>query len=140
MHAFYMILADRFTLSPITEYSLRLPLVPTTPANTRPVPMPMLHLQSYFSEFNINIYIAILTQYIYIYIYVTQLLSNSKRAQDSSHSIVLMCNRRQSENDDQRGSLIIHEELIQTAFIHVHTLLNVLNDFLYLIESLITIR
>jgi len=38
-----MIRADRFTVSPITEYSRRFPLVPTTPAKTNPEAIPMLH-------------------------------------------------------------------------------------------------
>lgn len=45
LHAYYINLADMFTESPNTEYSLRDPLVPMTPANTVPVDIPMLHLQ-----------------------------------------------------------------------------------------------
>lgn len=44
-----IILADRFTLSPMTEYSLLFPLVPTTPAKTNPDEMPMLHSVFIFS-------------------------------------------------------------------------------------------
>lgn len=44
-HAAYISLADKLTESPITEYSLRDPLVPTTPVNTHPVPIPNLLLQ-----------------------------------------------------------------------------------------------
>jgi hypothetical protein len=38
-------LAERFTESPNTEYSRLDPAVPTTPAKTGPVPIPILHLQ-----------------------------------------------------------------------------------------------
>jgi hypothetical protein len=40
-----MSLAERLTESPRTEYSLLEPAVPTTPARTIPVAMPILHLQ-----------------------------------------------------------------------------------------------
>jgi len=36
----------------MTEYSLLFPLVPTTPANTKPVPIPMLHSVFIFSFTN----------------------------------------------------------------------------------------
>lgn len=50
VQAAYINLAERFTESPKTEYSLLEPAVPTTPANTEPVPMPILHLQSILSS------------------------------------------------------------------------------------------
>jgi len=34
----------------MTEYSLLEPAVPTTPANTLPVPIPILHLQLIYSN------------------------------------------------------------------------------------------
>ena len=57
-HAAYINLAAKFTESPITEYlkniynkySLLDPLVPTTPANTNPVAIPILHLQFIFDN------------------------------------------------------------------------------------------
>lgn len=45
IQALYISLADKLTESPKTEYSLLDPAVPTTPANTIPVAIPMLHLQ-----------------------------------------------------------------------------------------------
>lgn len=40
----YISLAAKLTESPITLYSLLDPLVPTTPVNTVPVAIPILHL------------------------------------------------------------------------------------------------
>ena len=45
VQANYINLAAKLTESPNTEYSLLEPLVPTTPANTVPVAIPILHLQ-----------------------------------------------------------------------------------------------
>ena len=41
LQAAYIILAERFTESPNSEYSLLEPLVPTTPAKTSPVAIPI---------------------------------------------------------------------------------------------------
>jgi hypothetical protein len=51
-HAHYIILAAKFTESPITEYSLLLPLVPTTPENTNPVAIPIEIFTGGFLLFN----------------------------------------------------------------------------------------
>ena len=45
-HAACMSLAAKLTLSPKIEYSLLFPLVPTTPAKTRPVVIPIEHAQA----------------------------------------------------------------------------------------------
>mgnify|MGYP003330258313 CR=1 FL=1 len=48
----YIILADKLTESPNSEYSLLEPLVPTTPQKTNPVAIPILQLQlSFFNSY-----------------------------------------------------------------------------------------
>lgn len=59
-HAAYINLAAKLTESPITEYSLLEPLVPTTPANTVPVTIPIEQLHdilgnSYLINYAVNI-------------------------------------------------------------------------------------
>ncbi len=41
MQAYYINLADKFTESPIIEYSLLEPAVPTTPEKAKPVEIPI---------------------------------------------------------------------------------------------------
>lgn len=44
---------------------------------------------------------------------------------------------REAKDHNQCGAFVIHEELIETAFVHVHAFLNVLNHLLDLIETLL---
>lgn len=64
---------------------------------------------------------------------LTKLLLDRKGAKNASNSVVLMRDWRKAEDDDKRGSLVVHEKLVERSFIHVHAFLDVLDNALDLV-------
>jgi hypothetical protein len=66
---------------------------------------------------------------------LAELALHGEGGQDGPDGVVLVAEGRQAEDDDERGALVVHEELVERALVEVDGLLDDLDDRLDFLQA-----